>query len=299
MRYYSNWLEFKNDEMVVHNYSSCNDSYNLKHALKKQAQSIYEKYKNLNLLLSGGIDSHMMACGFIESKIPCKFTHFNIKYQGKENEAELFFVKEFMNEYNIDINIVDYDFNHEDVVLFAKEKDWVNTGCGVGHLLQLLAYEDYKNKCQEYFVSGVGGLVFCEGEGRLTNFAKFASSGFDFESNIPFIYYAPFLIQYYEKVHKTSKLYQWYNRFEPKHLAFTELGLFLRPKLNTSECLHDKDYRDYTRLDFGKHLSVSYFDEGNLKYFKEKFNLHDKKNLEVFYSVLYSLNEDNYSEILK
>lgn len=36
--------------MVVHNYSSCNDSYNLKHALKKQDQSIYEKYKDLNLI---------------------------------------------------------------------------------------------------------------------------------------------------------------------------------------------------------------------------------------------------------
>lgn len=293
MRYYSDWLEFKGNEMVVNDYK-CNfdfiDLPNLAYALEKQVTCIYEYFQGekLTLLVSGGIDSQMMAYAFVKARIPCDFVHFDISFEGRKNEAELLFVKQFSLEFG-EVEIVPFDFSYQDVKLFAYEKDWLNTGCGAGHLLQLMAYEILEQKRTGYFVSSPGIFWTTPEGGFLSNFKTTNMTGFDFERNIPFMYFSPHLIHYYEKVHRTNQVYRYYKRFEPKHLAFTELGMFLRPKLSGWECMHDADYSEFTRLDFGNHFSPTHNQVRVRDFFMHKLQMEGQKKTVNDYVQMYSL----------
>ena len=302
MRYYSNWLEFKGDEMVINDYLCQHDhmdSQNLEHALIRQAQCIYQHFQDdkLTLLVSGGIDSQMMAHGFLKANIPCDLIHFNITFEGRKNEAEFLFTEHFFlnNVFDADrlnfnqANFVHFNFTYQDVKLAAYEKDWLNTGCGAGHLLQLMAYEKFAQDTNGYFVSSPGIFWTTPEGGFLSNFKTTNMAGFDFERNIPFMYFSPHLIHYYEKVHRSHEVYQYYKRFEPKHLAFTELGMFLRPKLSGWECMHDADYSEFTRLDFGNHFAPTHKHVRVKDFFMEQLNMEGQKKVVNDYVQTYSL----------
>ena len=288
--------------MVINDYRCLHDftnSPNLEYALIQQANCIYKNFKKekLTLLVSGGIDSQMMAYGFLKAKIPCELVHFNITYEGRKNEAELLFVKQFDLDCarNSDmptfdqITVVSYDFSYQDVKLSVYEKDWLNTGCGAGHLLQLMAYERFIENKDGYFVSNPGIFWTTPEGGFLSNFKTTNMTGFDFDRNIPFMYFSPHLINYYEKVHRIHEVYRYYKRFEPKHLAFTEIGLFLRPKLSGWECMHNADYSEFTRIDFGNHFAPTHKRVNVRSFFMEQLNLSGDKKVVSDYVQMYSL----------
>jgi hypothetical protein len=72
------------------------------------------------------------------------------------------------------------------------------------------------------------------------------------ENNVmSFYHYAPYVYKYYEYAHRKSFWLQYPVNFEPKHLAYTELGFDFRPKLSGWEGVIDQDYAELTTIDFG------------------------------------------------
>lgn len=292
MRYHSNWLEFIGEKMVINSYTSprFDTPSTLHDALLRQAKCIYDDHSNENLILliSGGIDSQMMTYGFVKQNIPCKIVHFDMRYEGRKSEAELLFTKQFEIEHGIDVEYITFNFSKQDILLAAKEKDWLNTSSGCGNLLQLMAYDIYSETTDGKFVSSPGSFFFSSEGGFLVNLVNGQVHGIDINRNIPFMYYSQHLINYYEYVHRNHAVYQYYNRFDPKHLAFTELGMFLRPKLGSWECIHDADYSTLTKLDFGNQFSSTLLNYPTRHFFQNEIGIEGQKTHNTEYVMVYS-----------
>ena len=91
----------------------------LSDALQKQAELIYEKHKDLAICLSGGIDSHQMAYGFIKAKLPVRYIFFKINFIDKNNQIsynkhELFYAQDFATKYKINLELLEVTYTIKD-----------------------------------------------------------------------------------------------------------------------------------------------------------------------------------------
>lgn len=262
-----NWFswEDKNKVPIVKHYplhTDCPES--LSHALQLQAKTIFDDFKNHTLVcsLSGGIDSQQMAYGFIKSNLPVKYVYFMCTLNNRP-EKELIYVEEFGKKHNVKIDIIEKNFTKEELIDLTITSNFIRDGkIGTGYMLFNPLYKDFLSKHPNHlFLNSTIDFNFFRDEKRCYGGPYV---GFDvlndmtMVNTIPFNIYTTYLIQYYEYIHKNNRLMQFPKRFQPKHLAYTELGFDLREKIGQcdwfSESFHEPEER--TRIDFAETRSM-------------------------------------------
>lgn len=257
MLFYKNWIEIKNFKMKLNNYMDMVIEDNLEKNLIKQSNFIYNNFSNIVVSVSGGVDSQTAAYGFIKAKLPVKYLFLKIWFEGNYNKEDYFYAKEFCDENNVELDIFEYEYTKESLQDLILEQDYFNSCRGFGTLLQLNCFEQYKKEQKNINIVGAPGNFLFEREknickGLMPNFSNGVTTGFNENGNISFFYYTPLIFKYYEIIHKKDKRLQFLKNYQPKNLAFTELGFPLRPKLNSWEQHHkNKDYINLTLIDIG------------------------------------------------
>tara|TARA_Y100000389_G_scaffold204512_1_gene257560 strand:- start:2016 stop:2990 length:975 start_codon:yes stop_codon:yes gene_type:complete len=272
----SNWLSWEgvSTELNVSNYPlHSHTPKSLSEALQLQAQEIFDDFKDYTLVcsLSGGIDSHQMAYGFAEAGLPVKYVYFKTSFMGRP-EKELIFVEEFAAKYNLEVDIIETDFSVEDVRhLVTKHKYFADGLATVACILFDPLYEKYieTNPNSLFILSTIAHFFYLRDKN--TCFGKvITEQGFLNEIafkgyKIPFNFYSTHLWQYYEYLHKKDLIMQFHKKFQPKHLAFTELGFPLREKIGQcdwfSESFHEPVER--TTINFANDKVLLNNNKGN------------------------------------
>lgn len=257
MNFYNNWIEIKNYKMILNEYLDLKPFENLEQNLIHQSKYIYENFDNLVISVSGGIDSQTAAYGFIKSKLPVKYLFLKIWFEGNYNKEDYFYTKEFCEENNIKFEVFEYEFTKEILEDLILKENYFNSPRGFGTLLQLHCFDKYKENNQKLNIVGAPGNFLFERnanicKGLMPNFSNGVTTGWNEKNYISYFYYTPLIFRYYEKIHKKDRRLQYLNNYQPKNLAYTELGFPLRPKLHSWEQHHKtKDYKNHTLIDIG------------------------------------------------
>ena len=308
-----NWLVWpeKNEKTIINIYPMF-DAYpqSLKEALKLQAKCICDNYDNLTIFFSGGVDSQQAAWAFKEIGADVNYVFMLYTHDGEFNKEEGFFAKSFADKYDIDFQIERFDTSEMLIDVIVQDFNYFECETGFGALLQQYGFKEYVQKHPEQnLVISYGNFLYKRvGDtcyGMVPSPYRGTTQGFCHDEYIAFYFYTPIIFQYYEYLHRRDKELQYLKRYQPKNLAFTELGWNLRPKMNSWEHFSEDDYEDCTMINFGddhyfyghglvggtrsylKHSSFSEKDKKDLRAKKK-----EKQSFTDYYSPLYEFKTD-------
>lgn len=254
----SKWLDFSTDNVLIdyNIYNLCEQNTDLTSSLILQAKSIYNDFKNPVVFVSGGIDSQTMAYGFIKANIPVRFVNFKFLFNDMFCFSEQFYVKQFFEKNNTSYETIEVIHNKQSILSLFEKYDHFNTSRGFGILQILDSYLTFmKNNKNSTIITGSGIFAFERKNnicyGNIPHYNKGVTTSLLDNNIISFYNYAPYIYKYYEYVHKKNIWLQYPVNFEPKNLAYTELGFEFRPKLAGWEHFSNKDYSELTTIDYG------------------------------------------------
>jgi len=173
-------------------------------------------------------------------------------YCGHYNELDYFFVTQFCNKHNIDLKIIDLEFNQDSLRDFLLEHSYFDTGTGSGTIFLLEGIKRHKGGTP---ITADGHFVFerdgdiCRGVFKKPGLTL--SQGIRVEEQILFDLYYNYIFQYYEHMHRTTPEIQYLTKMESKNLIYTQLGLPFRPKLSGWEFLDEEgNYPNLSIIDW-------------------------------------------------
>ena len=258
---YKNWFEYDEKTRLVklnkYPLEELKIEDTLEKTMMKQATMLNGNLGNLDILVSGGIDSQTTAYACKKANLPVNYVFYKIWYEDEYNKSEEFFALEFAKSMGIDLRIDEYRFNYKSLTDLILETDYYNTECGVGGLLHLHCMREHMKKYPDRnLITSYGLLVYTREKnicrGGFPCLYRGHSEGFDPERMGSFFLYCPLIYQHYEKMHREDRFLQYPVRYMAKHLAFTELKMPLRPKLKSWEQLHkERSYSELTAIDYG------------------------------------------------
>ena len=236
----------------------------LSDALIAQAKCIYNDFKDrrLAITLSGGVDSHQVAYGFAKANLPVKYVYFSFTYENRP-EKERIFVDDFIKKFDVDVDVIEYNFTKQSFKEFLMQ---IKSLSKIGYNLLKLSYSDYlKEYPDTMFVSGSLNIFYflrngnvCYGSLNLN--PHWLEDSYPFENSILiFQLYSTHLFEYFEYLHRKDKIMQFHKKFQPKNLAFTELGFPLRQKLGNCDWQTDNFHTPLIRT------SIDFAYEENLR----------------------------------
>ena len=250
--FHNDWITYNYKDLTINEYPNKDFSpTTFQDALTRQAKVIYNDVKP-TVFLSGGIDSQAIALGFISAELDVEYVYIRPSYYGHYNELDYLFVTQFCSKHNINLKVIDLEFDKRSLGEFLLEHDFFNTGTGSGTIFLLEGIRRHKGGTP---VTADGHFVF-EREGDICRgvFKKpglSLSHGIKVEDQILFDFYYNYMFQYYEHIHRTTPEIQCLARMETKNLIYTKLGLPFRPKLSGWEFLDEScDYSSLSVIDW-------------------------------------------------
>ena len=251
--YHNDWFDYDYKDFKVNEYPNLDfRPTTFEDALVRQAKTIYNDLKPA-LFVSGGIDSQAMALGFILAELDVEYIYIRPCYNGYYNKQDYFFVTQFCNRHNINLKIIDLEFNKNSLRDFLLEQNFFNTGTGSGTIFLLEGIKRYEG--DGFPITADGHLIFDNTNSKCRGLIKKPglglSNGIKMENQILFDYYYNYMYQYYEHMHKTTPELQCLTKMEAKNLIYTQLGFPLRPKLSGWEFLDEAgDYPSLSVIDW-------------------------------------------------
>ena len=250
--FHNDWITYDYEELTINEYP--NKDFiptTFQDALIRQAKAIYSDVKP-TVFLSGGIDSQAIALGFILANLDVEYVYIRPSYCGHYNELDYFFVTQFCNKHNIDLKIIDLEFNQDSLRNFLLEHNYFRTGTGSGTIFLLEGIKRHKGGTP---ITADGHFVFerdgdiCRGVFKKPGLTL--SQGIRVEEQILFDLYYNYIFQYYEHMHRTTPEIQYLTKMESKNLIYTQLGLPFRPKLSGWEFLDEEgNYPNLSVIDW-------------------------------------------------
>ena len=251
--YHNDWFDYDYKDFKVNEYPNLDfRPTTFEDALVRQAKTIYNDLKPA-LFVSGGIDSQAMALGFILAELDVEYIYIRPSYNGYYNKQDYFFVTQFCKRHNINLKIIDLEFNKNSLIDFLLEQNFFNTGTGSGTIFLLEGIKRYEG--DGFPITADGHLIFDNTNSKCRGLIKKPglglSNGIKMENQILFDYYYNYMYQYYEHMHKTTPELQCLTKMEAKNLIYTQLGFPLRPKLSGWEFLDEAgDYPSLSVIDW-------------------------------------------------
>ena len=239
--FHNDWITYDYEDLTINEYP--NKDFiptTFQDALIRQAKAIYNDVEP-TVFLSGGIDSQAIALGFILANLNVEYVYIRPSYCGHYNELDYFFVTQFCNKHNINLKIIDLEFDKRSLGEFLLEHDFFNTGTGSGTIFLLEGIKRHKGGTP---ITADGHFVFerdgdiCRGVFKKPGLTL--SQGIRVEEQILFDLYYNYIFQYYEHMHRTTPEIQYLTKMESKNLIYTQLGLPFRPKLSGWEFLDEE-----------------------------------------------------------
>lgn len=257
-----------NGSPVVNNYPIHGYSTSLSDALIAQAKCIYNDFKDRRIVisLSGGIDSHQVAYGFAKANLPVKYVYFNFTFENRP-EKERIFIDEFAKKFDVDVDIIDYNFDKQSLKDFLLQTRYLLDvkfySSSVGLFLFKKSHSDYLEIYPDtMFVQGDQWFDFLRSGnvcyGSLNINPIYLQDAVIFENSIlTFQFYSTHLFEYFEYLHRKDKILQFHKKFQPKNLAYTELGFPLRQKIGICDWQTNDFHTSPTRtsIDFANESS--------------------------------------------
>tara|TARA_Y100000356_G_scaffold128658_1_gene128888 strand:+ start:1872 stop:2795 length:924 start_codon:yes stop_codon:yes gene_type:complete len=247
--FHNDWITYDYEDLTINEYP--NKDFiptTFQDALIRQAKVIYNDVKP-TVFLSGGIDSQAIALGFILAELDVEYVYIRSSYCGHYNELEYFFAIQFCSKHNIDLKIIDLEFDKISLRDFLLEHDFFNTEVGSGTIFLLEGIRRHKGgtpiTTNTNFIFERDGDI-CRGVFKFR--PVFIAS---IEDQILFDLYYNYMFQYYEHMHRTTPEIQYLTKMESKNLIYTQLGLPFRPKLGGWEFLNESpDYSSHSVIDW-------------------------------------------------
>ena len=239
--FHNDWITYDYKDLTINEYP--NKDFiptTFQDALIRQAKAIYNDVEP-TVFLSGGIDSQAIALGFILANLDVEYVYIRPSYCGHYNELDYFFVTQFCNKHNINLKIIDLEFNQDSLRDFLLEHNYFDTGTGSGTIFLLEGIKRHKGGTP---ITADGHFVFerdgdiCRGVFKKPGLTL--SQGIRVEEQILFDFYYNYIFQYYEHMHRTTPEIQYLTKMESKNLIYTQLGLPFRPKLSGWEFLDEE-----------------------------------------------------------
>ena len=256
MYFYDDWLQYDKQLIIKkYEYQKTNDNY--EQILIKQAKLIYEHHKNLTVFVSGGINSQSAALAFHKANLPVKYVFFNLMYNNKKNQLEYLYFKDFIKKYNIDVEIIDKNYDKDSVFELLLEYDFFHNNINIGQLFHLDCLNNYNRDTVP---------VLCYGDfyyknhleksyGIFADISKDENSILFTKKNISFFYYSPLIFNFFQNKHIHDKELQYSSSYQPKNFAHTFLNFPLRTKQSSFEHLYNTDdLLKLNMLDFGENI---------------------------------------------
>jgi len=250
--FHNDWITYDYKDLTINEYP--NKDFiptTFQDALIRQAKAIYNDVEP-TVFLSGGIDSQAIALGFILANLDVEYVYIRPSYCGHYNELDYFFVTQFCNKHNIDLKIIDLEFNQDSLRDFLLEHNYFDTGTGSGTIFLLEGIKRHKGGTP---ITADGHFVFerdgdiCRGVFKKPGLTL--SQGIRVEEQILFDLYYNYIFQYYEHMHRTTPEIQYLTKMESKNLIYTQLGLPFRPKLSGWEFLDEEgNYPNLSVIDW-------------------------------------------------
>ena len=250
--FHNDWITYDYEDLTINEYP--NKDFiptTFQDALIRQAQVIYNDVEP-TVFLSGGIDSQAIALGFILANLDVEYVYIRPSYCGHYNELDYFFVTQFCNKHNINLKIIDLEFNQDSLRDFLLEHNYFDTGIGSGTIFLLEGIKRHKGGTP---ITADGHFVFerdgdiCRGVFKKPGLTL--SQGIRVEEQILFDFYYNYIFQYYEHMHRTTPEIQYLTKMESKNLIYTQLGLPFRPKLSGWEFLDEEgNYPNLSIIDW-------------------------------------------------
>ena len=250
--FHNDWITYDYKDLTINEYP--NKDFiptTFQDALIRQAKAIYNDVEP-TVFLSGGIDSQAIALGFILANLDVEYVYIRPSYCGHYNELDYFFVTQFCNKHNIDLKIIDLEFNQDSLRDFLLEHNYFDTGTGSGTIFLLEGIKRHKGGTP---ITADGHFVFerdgdiCRGVFKKPGLTL--SQGIRVEDQILFDLYYNYMFQYYEHMHRTTPEIQYLTKMESKNLIYTQLGLPFRPKLSGWEFLDEEgNYPNLSVIDW-------------------------------------------------
>lgn len=250
--FHNDWITYDYKDLTINEYP--NKDFiptTFQDALIRQAKAIYNDVEP-TVFLSGGIDSQAIALGFILANLDVEYVYIRPSYCGHYNELDYFFVTQFCNKHNIDLKIIDLEFNQDSLRDFLLEHNYFDTGTGSGTIFLLEGIKRHKGGTP---ITADGHFVFerdgdiCRGVFKKPGLTL--SQGIRVEEQILFDFYYNYIFQYYEHMHRTTPEIQYLTKMESKNLIYTQLGLPFRPKLSGWEFLDEEgNYPNLSVIDW-------------------------------------------------
>ena len=250
--FHNDWITYDYEDLTINEYP--NKDFiptTFQDALIRQAKAIYNDVEP-TVFLSGGIDSQAIALGFILANLDVEYVYIRPSYCGHYNELDYFFATQFCNKHNIDLKIIDLEFNQDSLRDFLLEHNYFDTGTGSGTIFLLEGIKRHKGGTP---ITADGHFVFerdgdiCRGVFKKPGLTL--SQGIRVEEQILFDLYYNYIFQYYEHMHRTTPEIQYLTKMESKNLIYTQLGLPFRPKLSGWEFLDEEgNYPNLSVIDW-------------------------------------------------
>jgi hypothetical protein len=250
--FHNDWITYDYEDLTINEYP--NKDFiptTFQDALIRQAKAIYNDV-DPTVFLSGGIDSQAIALGFILANLDVEYVYIRPSYCGHYNELDYFFATQFCNKHNIDLKVIDLEFNQDSLRDFLLEHNYFDTGTGSGTIFLLEGIKRHKGGTP---ITADGHFVFerdgdiCRGVFKKPGLTL--SQGIRVEEQILFDLYYNYIFQYYEHMHRTTPEIQYLTKMESKNLIYTQLGLPFRPKLSGWEFLDEEgNYPNLSVIDW-------------------------------------------------
>jgi len=315
-----NWLYFPDaaSAPIVNKYPLHGLHNSLTEASIAQAKYLYNDFKDRRIVicLSGGVDSQLAAFAFAKANLPVKYLYFNITLENRP-EKERIYVDEFVNRYEIDLEIINYNFSKHELKNFLNREKYHPREMTVGFRIFRKFFNDYIETYPDtLFVRSPVPFYYLREGGVCSGAVKFDTDWLDkiythCPEHVSFEFYTTHLYEYYESLHMKNKLLQFHKQFQPKNFAYTELGFDFREKTATPDWFDEDFHQPYRRtcIDFADDMSLFHLkeiDKNILKYVYEysdkevesvltKYTVKRRKNSEYFrrfYTTLYSFKTD-------
>ena len=250
--FHNDWITYDYKNLVINEYpNKYFTPSTFQDALIRQAKVIYKDVKP-TVFLSGGIDSQAIALGFIMANLDVEYVYIRPSYHGHYNKLDYLFVTQFCSKHDINLKVIDLEFDKRSLGEFLLEHDFFDTATGSGTIFLLEGIRRHKGGTP---ITADGHFVF-QREGDICRgvFKKpglLLSHGIKVEDQILFDFYYNYMFQYYENMHRTTPEIQCLTKMDAKNLIYTQLGLPFRPKLSGWEFLDEShDYSSLSVIDW-------------------------------------------------
>ena len=289
LMFHNNWITYDYKDLTVNEYPNKNFTpTTLEDALVRQAKSIFNDVKPI-VFLSGGIDSQAIALGFILAELEVEYVYIRLSFCNYYDQQDYFFATQFCKKHNINLKIIDLEFDKDSLRDFLLEQDYFNTPTGTGTIFLLEGIRRYKG--DGIPILGDGKLVFeninnkCKGIFKKPGLAL--SYGIKLENQILFDFHYNYIFQYYEHIHRTTPEIQYLSKMEAKNLIYTKLGFPFRPKLSGWEFLDDTgDYSSLSVIDWSNDHSEEARITRGINAIVNKLDLSEKYTTKLINSVI-------------